>query len=173
MPYQPSQSTMKNTFLTKVGIKYKKGAFASITLTTVTAMPDGTPWFESTKTSYEEPTGQIDEALNKLLDWAIKTAHLDISWLSWGFASGLSIKWDSGEVAGYCATVQHRDPNTGAVQCVTTRFKGFDEITPTETAIIDEVCRHCLSYLDGGDRKVQQLGLSLVGEYPMPEVVNA
>jgi len=152
---------MKNTFLTKVNFKYKKGAFASISLTTVTALPDGSPWFESTKTSYEEPTGKIQEALNCLMDWAIKTAHLGESWLDWGFVSGISVKWDAGEVAGYCATAQHRDPDTGAVQCCTTRFKGFDEVDPSETAIIEAVCQHCLDYLDGGNRKVEQLGLPL------------
>lgn len=138
-----------------------KGAernFVSLKLTASYYNEDHNVVKSATETYYDEPLKRFFSAMDAMLPWAMATAHLSEDWDENGFVSGLTIKDDGCDVCGYCATVQYRDPDTGAVQCVSTRYKPLEECNPKEIEGLEAVRKACTDYLNG-DRAAMQLSL--------------
>ena len=141
--------------INKVSVKRSKSEFQSITI----ACTQGDGMVSESIVCYEEPMAELQQSLDGMLLYAAAIAYLDESeWMDHGTVSGVTVKHDAdGEITGYCVTAQHRN-ESGQVQCVSTRFQSYEDMSQQEFTALDAITRTCTDYLIG-IRKISQLTL--------------
>lgn len=140
--------------INKVSVKRSKAEFQSITI----ACTQGDGIVSESIVCHEEPVAELQQALDGMLPYAVAIAYLDESeWMDHGTISGVTIKHADGEITGYCVTAQHRN-EAGQVQCVSTRFLSYEDMSQEEFSALDAIAKACTDYL-AGIRKISQLTL--------------